>query len=251
MYEKASPATYFRRVEQKYLLSPIQYREFLAVLGEFVHADAYGLTKIYSLYYDTDDFALARRSMDKSGYKEKLRVRSYGIPRTGDRIYCELKKKLKGVTYKRRLSLIFKDVDSRPDLDKDEDRNPFYHELQWFIRRYNPKPKLMFSYDRQAFCGGDNEDLRITFDANICWKAVELDPSGAGGLSQSGASGCLDTPGYMMELKTNGSIPFLLCRRLAELKIFPVSFSKYREAYRLFVEDSFKNHKPFPGVKYA
>ena len=42
--------------------------------------DEYGQHTIMSLYYDTHDYRFIRHSMDKPKYKEKFRVRSYGIP---------------------------------------------------------------------------------------------------------------------------------------------------------------------------
>ena len=38
-------------------------------------------------------------------YKEKFRLRSYGVPGPEDTVFLELKKKYKGVIYKRRAML--------------------------------------------------------------------------------------------------------------------------------------------------
>lgn len=38
-------------------------------------------------------------------YKEKLRVRSYGVPTGDDKVFVELKKKYDGVVYKRRVAM--------------------------------------------------------------------------------------------------------------------------------------------------
>ena len=45
--------------------------------------DEYGLHTICNIYYDTPDYDLIRTSIDKPVYKEKLRLRSYGIPDVG------------------------------------------------------------------------------------------------------------------------------------------------------------------------
>lgn len=39
-------------------------------------------------------------------YKEKLRIRSYGVPTGDDKVFVELKKKYDGVVYKRRIAMI-------------------------------------------------------------------------------------------------------------------------------------------------
>lgn len=67
--------------------------------------DQYGLHTITSLYFDTDHYDLIRTSLEKPGFKEKLRLRCYGQPAREDDVYLELKKKFDGVVYKRRISL--------------------------------------------------------------------------------------------------------------------------------------------------
>ena len=73
----------FRRVEKKYLLTPQQYEQMCAGMAPYMEADQYTHYTICNLYYDTEDSALIRASLEKPVYKEKLRMRSYGIP--GDR----------------------------------------------------------------------------------------------------------------------------------------------------------------------
>ena len=55
--------------------------------------------EIYSLYYDTKHHDLIRHSLSHPYYKEKLRVRSYRIPRSQQEpVFVELKKQIGGVT---------------------------------------------------------------------------------------------------------------------------------------------------------
>jgi hypothetical protein len=85
-------ATYFKRVEQKYVLSPAQYRGVLGFLNNFAKEDEYGLSTVYSIYYDSDNFALTRNCLNPAAFKKKLRLRSYGILTQNGTIYWELKK---------------------------------------------------------------------------------------------------------------------------------------------------------------
>ena len=55
--------------------------------------DEYSQHTILSLYYDTDDFRFIRHSMDKPKYKEKFRIRSYGVPSQDSLVFLEIKKK--------------------------------------------------------------------------------------------------------------------------------------------------------------
>ena len=67
--------------------------------------DRYGRTMVRNLYFDTDDYLLIRRSIEKPVYKEKLRLRSYRRAEDGSPVFVELKKKYDSVVYKRRLSM--------------------------------------------------------------------------------------------------------------------------------------------------
>lgn len=68
----------FKRYETKYLLSHIMAYKLQRALPGHLQMDEYGLDTICSLYYDTPDDQLIRRSLEKPVYKEKLRLRSYG-----------------------------------------------------------------------------------------------------------------------------------------------------------------------------
>ena len=105
-------AATFKRVEKKYCLSAEQYRTMLMITQQFLKPDDYPKTVVSSLYFDTPENQLISRSLEKPLYKEKLRVRSYGIAQpngsitpVSDQVFVELKKKYRGVVYKRRLAL--------------------------------------------------------------------------------------------------------------------------------------------------
>ena len=92
----------FKRNEKKYLLSPERYEALWAELSPRLVPDEYFSSTVCSVYYDSDDYELIRRSIEAPIYKEKLRVRSYGVPAPDGTVFVELKKKFKGTVYKRR-----------------------------------------------------------------------------------------------------------------------------------------------------
>ena len=69
----------FRRYELKYLLTPSERDYILKGMEPYMELDKYGRTTIRNIYYDTDNFRLIRRSIEKPLYKEKLRIRSYQL----------------------------------------------------------------------------------------------------------------------------------------------------------------------------
>lgn len=70
----------FERAEKKYLITGAQRRDLLEAAGARLTRDRFGHSSILNLYFDTLDYRLVRASLDKPVYKEKLRLRSYGVP---------------------------------------------------------------------------------------------------------------------------------------------------------------------------
>ena len=95
----------FARIEKKFLLRPEQYKALRAVFDEKMAQDAYGRHTILNIYLDTSDYELTRESIEKPIYKEKVRLRAYGMPKEDDKVFLEIKKKYKGVVYKRRAEM--------------------------------------------------------------------------------------------------------------------------------------------------
>ena len=84
----------FARVEKKYMLTRTQRDALLNRIASHLEADAHPNYTICNIYYDTDDYRLIRASIEKPVYKEKLRVRSYGVPGESDTVFVELKKEI-------------------------------------------------------------------------------------------------------------------------------------------------------------
>ena len=96
----------FERVEKKFVLTHAQAEALMRDLtAGYMAVDQYGQHTIRNLYYDTDDYALIRRSIQRPKYKVKFRLRAYGTPMEDSLIFAELKKKYSGVVYKRRIAV--------------------------------------------------------------------------------------------------------------------------------------------------
>ena len=153
----------FRRVEKKYRLTPAQKDALLERITGHLTPDAHGRNTICSLYLDTPDHLLIRNSIIARVYKEKLRLRSYGIPTADTEVFLEIKKKYKGVVFKRRIVLPYKEAkaylyDGVPP-SKD---GQIFREIDYFLEFYRCEPKLFLSYEREALCGrGEEKALDI------------------------------------------------------------------------------------------
>ena len=219
----------FERKEVKYRLDAAQRHAMLTALEGRMAVDDYGTTSIISRYFDTPDRALIERSLDKPLYKEKLRVRSYGIPGEDDQVFVELKKKFDGVVYKRRITTGIQNVE--PFLSGElpsENFGQIGREIGYFQSFYHTVPKVFIGYDRLAFAGIDDPQLRITFDTNLRWRDTDVDLR----LGDHGAPIALPCGDVLMEVKIPGACPLWLCHLLSDVGAFPASFSKYGAAYQ-------------------
>ncbi|MCR5212314.1 MAG: VTC domain-containing protein, partial [Lachnospiraceae bacterium] len=64
----------------KYMLDNEKKAAFIEALGDSLIPDDYPESDIMNIYYDTQDYHLVRKSLERPIYKEKLRLRTYGVP---------------------------------------------------------------------------------------------------------------------------------------------------------------------------
>lgn len=221
----------FRRIEKKYLLTPDRYHALLKGMMPYMKADEYGQYTICNIYYDTDNFALIRASLEKPVYKEKLRLRSYGTPADDKKVFVEIKKKYDHVVYKRRTVMACADAtDYLAGNAYPQNQDQICREIDWFLKFYQPKPKVFLAYDRVALAGIENEELRVTFDTNLRWRDYDLDLRLGDYGERFMPEDCI-----LMEIKIPGTAPLWLSHLLSELEVFPTSFSKYGTCYRKYL----------------
>lgn len=222
----------FKRVEKKYLLSEDKYNRLLERLEPYIQLDEYGLHTICNIYYDTPDYDLIRTSIDKPVYKEKLRLRSYGIPDLDSKVFLEIKKKYDGIVYKRRISLTLEEAEKYLAGESRLRNGQIENEIDYFVKFYKPVPKMYIAYDRMAYLGKKDSALRMTFDKNIRSREDSL-------RLQDGDEGrlLLDKEYRLLEIKVAGAFPIEIARILSELEIYPVSFSKYGNIYKSKMKD--------------
>lgn len=224
----------FKRYEIKYLLDRKQRDKVLKAMEPYMEMDGYGHSTIRNIYYDTDHFRLARRSLEKPVYKEKLRVRSYRAAGPEDRVFVELKKKYDGVVYKRRFDIPEAQAGEYLSGRAAPGQTQITREIDYFLRFYETlAPKVFLSYEREAYYTKEPSDFRVTFDENILWRETDLS------LRRGIYGENILQPGQtLMEIKTPGSIPLWMVKTLSEEGIRQTSFSKYGHAYEIMIKNA-------------
>ena len=162
------------------------------------------------------------------GDKEKIRLRSYFVPNIDDNVFLELKGKLKGIVFKRRLEIklidFYKYINSGI-IDKKYD-NQVMKEIDYMIKKFNLKPSIFIAYNRLSYYDKNDINFRITFDTNLRSRNEDLN------LEYGDYGKLFNKSQYIMEIKSLNSIPLWFTHILSDLKIYPISYSKYGEIYK-------------------
>ena len=232
--------TVFKRFELKYIISREQKERILAVMSPYMIPDKFGRSTVRNIYFDTDDHILARHSIAKPDFKEKLRIRSYSLAAPDSTVFVELKRKYDHVVYKRRVAM--PEHAAMAWTKAAASGNPgkmispqMKDEIDYFISYYGHlKPAAFLSYDREAFRmrakDSADADFRVTFDENILFRSYDLSLT-----SEPYGERILEDGKVLMELKCSGGIPLWMVKVLSDEHIYKTSFSKYGTAYMNFI----------------
>lgn len=224
----------FRRKEQKYLLNVAQRQAFTKLMEANMQPDKYPCSSIRNIYYDTPDYRLIRRSLEKPVYKEKLRLRCYGDSGQGGDVFLEMKKKYKGVVYKRRVAMTVEAATAyMADPAARLEAGQIGREIDYFKTFYGKlQPSVYLSYERLSW-KDPGSDLRITMDWDMHFRTDSMDltaPPGGRQLLESGEA--------LVEIKSATAMPLWLVAFLSENQVRQRSFSKYGKAYTLLLTES-------------
>ncbi len=222
----------FKRVEKKYIIDESQKSKLLSELREMLEPDSHGRSTVASIYLDSPDYKIIRASLDAKVYKEKLRIRAYGVPTHDSKVFFELKKKYEGVVYKRREKMTLAQAMHFCETHSPPRDSQIMRELAYSLSFYcSPKPSMLVAYEREAYFVKNAPHIRLTFDSAVRYRSDLLDLS----LGHDG-SVILPKDKYILEIKTDGAMPIEVADALDRLTILPASFSKYGTAYRDMIQ---------------
>jgi len=221
----------FKRYEKKYLITETQNTALKKTISEYMIPDQYGEYQVQNLYYDTDNWDVIRASIEKPAYKEKMRLRCYGEATGESKFYLELKKKYKGVVYKRRIEIPAQSlIGSSVRGIVAGTLSQISKELDFYLQSNGVAEKIYIGYQRTAFAGIEDDGLRVTFDTDVRFRLDDLN------FSNSTTGQCiLPESKILMEVKTLGGMPLWMAGALSENEVFPTSFSKFGTCYTDYV----------------
>jgi SPX domain protein involved in polyphosphate accumulation len=226
----------FRRREKKYLITSEQGAALQRLITSYTTIDQQGEYFIRDLYYDTANWDIISKSIEKPSYKEKLRLRLYGEYTSESQGFLEMKRKYDGIVYKRRIAFPLDELKKRcvreivTDIDCQISR-----EISYFLQINPVSEKIHIGYKRTAYTGIEDKGLRITFDRDIAFRLCSLNNNKFDEYDPDDGCQILDSNQMLMEIKTTSAIPLWLTCVLSKNNIFPVSFSKFGVCYIRYI----------------
>lgn len=227
----------FERMEKKTLVNTADLPLLTEIITRHMEPDKFNVGgkpyTICNLYFDCDDDHVIRTSVNNPWYKEKLRLRSYGVPKPGDKVFLEIKKKCNGVGTKRRAKIPYTDAISYLETGIHPSELPFIdeqvlREIDYYRSNQPVVPRTYVSYLRHAYAGIDDREFRVTFDSDIITRKYDLD------LSLGRYGDPILSPGKtLMEIKFIGAVPLWFAHMMSDYGLSIHTFSKVGSDFKL------------------
>lgn len=225
----------FNRFELKYLISLEMAETLKKDIRRYAILDDYGggngHYKLTSLYYDSPNYTYYWEKIDGLRFRRKLRIRWYETAaglQDDSMVFVEIKQRVDRVTQKKRVPMKYKEAllfckeGIFPEEYEERDR-PYLEEMYEMIKLNNLEPKIITSYDREAYIGGKYDmGFRLTFDRYVSYRYRDL-------RLDAGTSDGLMIPANMviMEIKTNERLPSWVSEMVANHQLNLIRVSKY------------------------
>lgn len=226
----------FERREKKMLIDNSIVEDFTKDILEYMDPDEYNFDgkpyMISNLYFDDDGDNIIRFSVSKPKYKEKLRVRSYGVPNDDTKVFIEIKRKLRGVGTKRRAKIRLGQLREYLATGKHPEGIKYIDEqvlceIDYYLATYKVEPKVYISYMRNAFFGKEDKNFRVTLDKEITTRRYDLDLS----LGSYGEQ-LLPDGKTLLEIKFEGAVPLWFAHIMSKYSMSFQSYSKYGTEFK-------------------
>lgn len=169
------------RYEYKYLIPVEKFESVRRTILPFVIKDKFAEVMpddaytVRSIYYDTMNLEAYFEKIEGIRKRKKVRIRGYNELSDDSIVFAEIKRKYENKIIKNRAMFDYKNINEylatgrinnlilsdNPSMKRDAER--FYYN----IKVKSLRPVILITYERAAYTGAMNKDLRITFDYNL------------------------------------------------------------------------------------
>ncbi len=220
------------RFEIKYRLHCERSRKFLERIAPYIRSDPHnsadGFYRVVSLYYDSPDFVCFVEKLDGIKFRRKMRIRLYN--ECDDEAFLEIKQRIDRTIQKRRVKDNLNDIMKYLDPKNGDERimipDRVYGEALFLVHTMQMEPKIMVSYNREAYFSIYEPGLRITVDKNLRYRKYR----GEFTFHSGGERFFFPPYEVILEVKFNDVIPDWLCSCLNSFNLVQSRISKYCEA---------------------
>lgn len=233
--EQFSDQTLRCRHELKYHISESQAEAIVQFIKPYVPLDRYCKLQrsrdypIVSLYIDSRDLQLCKESLGGLKNRYKLRIRSYTDEPDYPRFF-EIKRRINTIIMKSRARVMTRDVGTLlrglplPPQNYTADTESI-NQFQLYMNNIQARPTVLIRYKRQAYEGGTESKVRVTFDRELCY-CVTREPEvrlGGGGWQRNPFT----IGGVVLEIKFTDRYPIWLTEMVKCFNLRQRSISKY------------------------
>lgn len=149
------------------LLAHMEYDPFCEEMPEKMYT-------VRSIYYDTPHLLFYHEKLDGVKYRKKFRIRTYNRPTENTPAFFEIKRKVDDCIFKDRTMMPMECVDHVLETGEMPNGNhstkpskTSLNKFMYLFYRYQLRPRVLVTYEREAFVGMYNPDVRVTFDMNV------------------------------------------------------------------------------------
>ncbi len=240
MPDKLTDRTLRCRHELKYHISESKAEAVAQFIKPYIQLDRYcklhrsGDYPIVSLYLDSGDLQLCRESLGGHKNRFKLRIRSYTDEPDYPR-FLEIKRRINTIIMKSRARVMDRDVPTLlaglplPPQNYTADTETI-NQFQFYMNNIRAKPAVLVRYTRQAYEGGLENRVRVTFDRELAYHVTSLpEVRLAGGAWQRNS---FTLGGVILEVKFTAHYPVWLSRMVKYFNLRQQSISKYASSIK-------------------
>jgi VTC domain len=225
--------TYRNRYENKFLVPEAVAQNVLQRVQPFVAPDPNGAHRqdhsypICSLYLDDSQHSLYRETVEGLPFRYKLRVRAYDdapdsplfleIKRRHDRVVQKLRCRIPRALLSR---VITGEAVALPD--PTQDRLASLAEFTRLVMLRRAVPTMLVRYQRQAYVGLDDPEVRVTADRRLCALPMR-EPL----VTMQGPFVAVPTRHVVLELKFTDRMPPWMAAAIRDRELHRRSYSKY------------------------
>jgi len=220
------------RYECKYLVPNERLAALRDFFSSFLVHDAHARRSpeqryvVTSLYLDSPRLVLYQGTLDGAKNRHKLRLRTYADG-ADEPVFCEVKKRMDGVIYKRRAKVARAAVESFLAGDafalERASPSPDAREFGLLSRAIMAGPTLRVRYQREAFESTGADPVRVTFDTELAYAH-----------SPDGELSCSDVEWFgtpltdpILEVKFTNTYPAWLAELVRRFGLYRRSVAKY------------------------